>query len=157
MRPIRNSAKAIIIRDGRLLANKMMTADGPWYDLPGGGQEPGETLPEALRRECREEAGVEVEVGGLRFVRDYISLNHEFAAEDAGLHMVAFFFTCTIAPVAEPALGPLPDGGPVSTQVGVEWLPIEELERFPLYPTALRPLIGDLTNPEHPVYLGDVN
>jgi len=162
LRPIRNSVKALILRDGSLLANQMTGPDGVWFDLPGGGQEPGETLHEALRRECREEIGVEIQVHGLRFVRDYIAGNHEFAAVSPEVHMVVFMFVCTIVDGAEPHLGPMPDGGPrldgyVSRQVGVEWMPIDSLEAFPLSPKALRPLVRDIGNHVHPVYLGDVN
>ena len=35
------------------------------WGLPGGAVEPGETIVAALERECREELGVEVEVGPL--------------------------------------------------------------------------------------------
>ena len=79
MKPIRNSAKAIIIEDGRLLAIKLTDEEGFWYCLPGGGQEPGEPLEAALRRECLEEINCEIEICDLRFVRDYIGKNHEFA------------------------------------------------------------------------------
>jgi ADP-ribose pyrophosphatase YjhB (NUDIX family) len=48
MNAIRNSTKAIIIKNGCLLTVKGIDSDGDWYLLPGGGQNPGETLKEAL-------------------------------------------------------------------------------------------------------------
>jgi len=44
---IRNSAKAIIIKDGKLLCTKNKNKFGIFYLLPGGGQEPFETIIEA--------------------------------------------------------------------------------------------------------------
>ena len=35
------------------------------WGLPGGAVEPGETILDALARECREELGVDVEIGPL--------------------------------------------------------------------------------------------
>ncbi|MER5933732.1 (deoxy)nucleoside triphosphate pyrophosphohydrolase [Streptomyces sp. NPDC002054] len=52
-----------LCRDGRLLAARRSTPPelaGRW-ELPGGKAEPGETVPEALVRELREELGVETE------------------------------------------------------------------------------------------------
>lgn len=47
---MRNAAKALIIRDGCLLALTMRFEDGVFFILPGGSQEPGETPAAAVRR-----------------------------------------------------------------------------------------------------------
>ena len=149
---MRNSAKAIIVHKGRLLATRNVDAEGDWYLLPGGGQQHGEPLPDALRRECREELGADVRVGPLRLIREYIVKNHEFAASDADSHQIEFMFECELAGDYEPQNGPLPD----TQQTGVAWLPIAQLETYRLYPKALIPLVkaGLETSV---VYLGDVN
>ena len=59
-RPIRTSAKALVIKDGRALAIRLRDADGEFYIMPGGGQRAGELLPEAARREVLEETGLRV-------------------------------------------------------------------------------------------------
>jgi 8-oxo-dGTP diphosphatase len=99
---VRLSVKAIIVREGRLLVLKCQDQEGHWYILPGGGQEAGETLDQALRRECLEELGCEVRMGPLRFIRDYIAKNHEFAATDSGSHQVELMFECELE--SEPSL-----------------------------------------------------
>lgn len=56
---------AALVRDGRLLAARRSHPPelaGRW-EVPGGGVEPGESDPEAVRRECAEELGAEVLVG----------------------------------------------------------------------------------------------
>src|SRR5215216_3959860 len=62
MRPVRVSVKAIVTKDGRLLVTRNRDVEGDFFLLPGGGQESGETLTEALRRECLEEVGADVDV-----------------------------------------------------------------------------------------------
>jgi ADP-ribose pyrophosphatase YjhB (NUDIX family) len=154
MKPIRNSAKAVVIEDGRLLANRHVDAQGPWFSLPGGGQRAGEPLLDALRREVLEETGFEVEVGDLRFVREYIGRNHEFAEHDADVHQVELMFQCRLSRV-RPRLEPT---DPDERQVGVEWLPLADLAERRLYPSVLAEHLRDGLPPaEGPVYLGDVN
>lgn len=56
---------AAIVSDGRVLACERAQPPemaGKW-EFPGGKVDPGETEEQALVRECREELGVEVEVG----------------------------------------------------------------------------------------------
>ena len=54
----KNFEALVFDRDDRLLA--LQNDDGLW-ELPGGGWEHGETLEQALRREVREELGVEID------------------------------------------------------------------------------------------------
>lgn len=148
---LRYSVKAIIIEDGRLLCIQKRDEEGPYLLLPGGGQEWGETLHETLRRECREEIAAEIEIGDLRFVRDYIGRNHEFAADDGDDHQVDLMFDCRLAGGEIATLGPAPDGG----QIGVAWVPLAELDAARIYPRILARLLTD--GATAPIYLGDIN
>ena len=53
--PVRNSAKALVLHEGKILVNRCTSRFGDYYALPGGGQREGETLLEAVRRELLEE------------------------------------------------------------------------------------------------------
>ena len=151
---IRNSAKAIIVKDGKLLAIKMQGGSGEiFYTLPGGGQEHGEDFHQTLERECLEDLGAKVEIGELMFVREYIGENHEFAARHAEAHVVEFMFLCKVHQDTFEN-GSNPD----KEQVSVEWLPIKELLQYNLFPRALRThLIAYFDGEKAPTYLGDIN
>lgn len=59
----RLAAKAVLVRDGRMLLLRSRYGD---LKLPGGGVEPGETPEQAVVRELSEECGLDgVEVGAL--------------------------------------------------------------------------------------------
>ena len=53
---VRNSARSIIIRDGKIAMIHSLKYD--YYKFPGGGIETGEDPVEAMIRETREEAGL---------------------------------------------------------------------------------------------------
>lgn len=55
----------VLERDGRLLIGQRLAKDrhGLKWEFPGGKVEPGETPKDALRRELREELGIEAEIG----------------------------------------------------------------------------------------------
>lgn len=53
----------IFDKAGRVLISRRV--DSGWFNLPGGGVEPDESMPEGLVREVREETSLEVEVGPL--------------------------------------------------------------------------------------------
>ena len=153
MRPIRVSVKAIILKEDKILLCRNRDEDGDWYILPGGGQNRGESLSDALKRECFEEIGAKVEVGPIQLIRDYIGRNHEFS-QDADIHQVEIMFECKLQGDYDPGVGHSPD----FDQTGVEWLKIEELSNYRIYPAALRESLrnGIIESPGA-TYLGDVN
>jgi 8-oxo-dGTP diphosphatase len=153
IRKIRNSAKAVIVQNEYVLLTKNTDYRGVFYLFPGGGQEPGEELKDAVARECIEETGMAVEVGELLHIREYIGRNHEFAETDSDVHQVEFYFACSVETDGpEPVMnGDLPD----SNQIGVEWVPLKALPDLRVYPSSLgAKLAGLLTLP---CYMGDSN
>ena len=93
---IRNSAKAVIVKEGKLLTIKIQENGETYYILPGGGQEHGENLHQALERECKEELGALIEIGELIFVREYIGKNHELSSYHSHVHQTEFMFLCNV-------------------------------------------------------------
>ena len=79
-------ATAALVRDGRVLLGHRHP-QRRWYpdccDLIGGHVEQGETAEEAVRRECREELGVEIEV----------AVPIDIGFSDPNLTMTAFVVT----------------------------------------------------------------
>lgn len=150
---VRVSNKAVIIRDGKLLVTENKDDEGLFYCLPGGGQEHGETVHEALKRECLEETGLVVEVGDLLYLRDYIGRNHTMSDVHPDVHQVEPMFLCDIINDDNAGKGISPD----SRQTGVVWLEINKLDAYRIYPEALKRLIPNIGKEKQSIYLGDVN
>jgi len=153
MKPIRNSAKAVIIKENKILLIQNTDENGYWYTLPGGGQCHGETLTDALLRECGEELGANVTVGNLIFVREYIGKNHEFSTFDYDQHQVELMFECFLETNYELTNGGVPD----ENQVGVVWIDLKELKKHRLYPKVLIKYLSGYKEMKLPIYFGDVN
>jgi len=62
----------VILRGGDILAVRIRTEEGEFMVLPGGGQNHGETLRDAVRREVFEELGLRVEPQALLYLREYV-------------------------------------------------------------------------------------
>ena len=153
MRHIRTAARALIIIDQKVLAIKMSDRTGIFYILPGGGQRHGETLRQGLERECLEEIGTKVDIGELLYVREYIGKNHEFHKSHNAFHQVENVFRCSLPDPNEIGLGTELD----KKQVGVEWIPLEDLPKCRFLPEAIKPFFKDGNFDSRTSYLGDVN
>ena len=122
-------AAAVIEADGRYLITRREKGhlEGLW-EFPGGKLRPGETLPECLQRELKEELGVEVTVG-----EKLETVTWSYPERTVVLH----FFYCRLA----------------SSQVtpyegqAFAWVTPDELERYQ-FPPADASLIARLRNPQ---------
>ena len=124
--PVRVGVNAIVVENDRLLAVEFEDDTGHHYNLPGGGVETGESLPDALRREVREETAATVDVGDLAFVHEYEPAAHDHAY--GSVHKLTCVFHGELR--GEPALSDDPD----PNQVGIEWLSLRTIEDEPLLP-----------------------
>lgn len=142
-RKIRNAAKGLIIKDGKMLAIKINDGNEEWYIMPGGGQEAEELLPETVCREVAEEVGIETEAKELVFVVE--------GAHGESFHRVDLVFLCEYIGEIENAKL---HGD--TNQTGYEWLDIKTLNKTPLYPSKLRRQIMNLYEGKpYKVYLGN--
>ncbi len=119
---IRIRVAAIIVEQGRILLEKHAKDGREYWVLPGGGADVGETLSEALRRELREEIGIESETGDLAFACEAI-------APDASRHIVQLAFLASIT-------GGTPHVTGADLRVAdVAWIPVEAVAGLEMYPT----------------------
>src|SRR5262245_53526528 len=76
------AVSAAIVRDGHvLIVRRAKGAARGLYTLPGGVVESGETLEEAVRRETREETGIEIEPAGIVGHREVVMRDAEKKVE----------------------------------------------------------------------------
>lgn len=142
-RMVRNAAKALIIKDGKMLAIKLKDEQDEWYIMPGGGQDVEEILPETVCREVAEELGLQVEVKDLVFVIEGV--------HGESFHRIDLVFLCEYRGKIENAV--LQSD---TYQVGYDWLDIKSLNTTPLYPSKLRRQIMNLYEGKaYKVYLGN--
>ncbi|MGD8558287.1 MAG: NUDIX domain-containing protein [Gammaproteobacteria bacterium] len=146
---IRNAARALIIHDDKiLLLRKQGGVRGERYALPGGAQDPGESLIDTLKRECLEEIDTTVTVGNLVHIADFYKTKD--TDPPVRQHLVEFLFVCSIAEDYSPRNGPRPD----KHQVEVVWTELNQLTQLPLYPQYLSDHILDYQDNDRDLYLG---
>lgn len=91
---------------------------------------------------------------GSCFIREYIGKNHEHSSFDFHVHQVEYYFVSNLVKGKNNKAPTKPD----SHQVGVEWIHINDLLQYRIYPKELRKyFIQHVNHQRSPVYLGDIN
>lgn len=149
---IRIAAKAIVIENDKLLVLENKYKDEIYYTLPGGGQNHKEDLHQALKRECLEEIGVDVEVKELLFVSEFIAERHNVKVISDDHHQIDMFFSCVLVGNVNSHGATEMDQG----QIGFKWLDINKINCVTLYPLALKKHLRNLNTFNDNIYLGEV-
>lgn len=124
--PHYNVAIGVIVRNGRILIQKRPSEGllGGLWEFPGGKIRRGERVVQALRRELREELGIEIEPGGKLAVVD-----HAYSHFSVTLHAIQCRLTGgRLAPKAAQA---------------IRWVRPADLKRYP-FPAANRKIFPAL-------------
>lgn len=153
MEMIRNSAKALVLKDGKLLLNSHLTSTGEeYFDLPGGGQHVYETMEEAVVREVLEETGLAVEPVRFAALAEEIFTNGDMRERfPEYCHRTMHIFLVRVASETVREKTELD-----FQQTGSVWVSPEEAENLPLVPIQLRGRVRQVLDAAGPVYLGSV-
>ena len=123
---------AVIERDGALLLVRHQKPDrDPYWVLPGGRLEPGETIPECAEREVAEETGLSARFSEVLYVS-------EFLREDR--HTVDITVKMMMEGDGEARLGRDPEITPGSepTLRELRWVETDELRKIELLPAWIK-------------------
>jgi ADP-ribose pyrophosphatase YjhB (NUDIX family) len=142
---------AVVEREGALLLVRHQKPDrDPYWVLPGGRLEPGETIPECAGRELAEETGLTAGFSGVLYVGEFLR---------EGRHTIDVVARMVLEGDADAVLGSDPEVAPDAepTLREVRWVSLDELREIELLPGSVKRRLlqdaGDGWMPEE-VYLG---
>ena len=148
--PIRCSAKAVLVQNGRILLNRCRDHGTVYYDVPGGGQHPFESMEEAVRREVMEETRYSVVIDRFAAVAEEICTDpmiREKYPEYA--HRILHIFLAHPADAAQREA--------IETdyqQEGSVWVTPEEADALPMRPSGMTGQFRRILEADSCIFLG---
>ena len=145
---------AVVEQGGAMLLVRHQKPDrDPYWVLPGGRLEPGETIPACARRELAEETGLEATFSGVLYVSEFLR---------EGRHTIDVVARMALEGDGETVLGSDPEvaSDAEPTLAEVRWVGVDELREIDLLPASIKGRLlkdaGDWWTPGS-VYVGSAD
>ena len=120
---MKHSGRVILLENNAVLLIKRVKNDRTYYVFPGGRAEQGETPEMTAMREAYEELGVQVKLGDCFETIRFCEVEQ-------------YYFLATIVG-GELGTGQAEEFTTGEGTYELEWLPVEELNKYPIIPTEI--------------------
>lgn len=133
---MKNTARGIVVRDGKLLLMERWRPGFHYFSIPGGGIESGETAEQTVAREIAEETSLQVKVK-----RQVLEMR------DGGFSHKIFLCEYLSGEPHLPMDAPEASHGP-KNRFKPAWVPVDDLPRLPFiyWQPVQQPLIDGLAD-----------
>lgn len=137
-------AAGVIIHNNKVLVHKNVNSDH--YALVGGRIEIGENSVDTIKREIKEELGKDIEITG------YIStIENFFEMKGSKYHEIMFVHKVEFVDEKDKELEYTLENIEGKDYLKYEWLELDKIEQYPLWPKAIREVLKENKFPVHKI------
>lgn len=137
-------AAGVIIHNGKILAHRNINSDH--YALVGGRVQIGENSAKTVRREIQEELGKNIEITG------YIAtIENFFEMKGSKYHEILFVHQAEFINDEDKEIEYTLKNKEGKDYLQYEWLDLNKIEEYPLYPKAIQTILKEQKFPIHKI------
>ena len=137
-------AAGVIIHNNKVLVNKNVNSDH--YALVRGRIEIGENSVDTIKREIKEELGKDIEITG------YIStIENFFEMKGSKYHEIMFVHKVEFVNEEDKRIEYTLENIEGKDYLKYEWLELDKIEQYPLWPKAIREVLKENKYPVHKI------
>lgn len=137
-------AAGVIIHNGKILAHRNIDSDH--YALVGGRVQIGENSAKTVKREMQEELGKNIEITG------YIAtIENFFEMKGSKYHEILFVHQAEFINDEDKEIEYTLKNKEGKDYLQYEWLDLNKIEEYPLYPKAIQTILKEQKFPIHKI------
>lgn len=137
----RYRAAGLAVEDGKVLFITNKKID--YYYTVGGGVHMGEKAEECVRREMKEETGIDYEIDRLAVICENFFTGHGWAIDGMDCHCLELFFLMKSRGITDAVSESLSAEG---VREQLTWIPLNEIADYNIRPSFLKDRIMEIIN-----------